>query len=138
MLDMGDKCMKLEQVLKTIDRAGAWSWIRETYLPAGPACPGCGQIITGSRALDAFARMERTYCKECGSNSPARAFVQVLRGTEWQPEEYVKLLILQLTGQHPAYIGAILGKSSSCVRDMIHRLEILTETPTLCPVPLDG
>lgn len=123
--------MQLNQALDIIDRAAAWSWIRRQYLPDGPACPGCGAIITGDRALAAFNRLDRTYCKACGSNSPARAFVQVLRGTEWQPEEYCKLLLLHLAGQPPAHIATILGKSNSCVRDMIDRVQLMDhKTPT--------
>ena len=118
--------MKIDQVLNIIDRGNAWHWIRRQYLPDGwPTCLTCSQLITGPRAQEAFARMERTYCKSCGSNSPARAFIPVLRGTEWLPEEYVKFLLLHLAGQQPAYIATLLGKSSACIRDMVDRLAVL-------------
>ncbi len=119
--------MKLETVLDIVEPGAAWFWIRRQYLPDGPVCPTCGQIVTGDRALEAFARMDRTYCKCCGSNSPARAFVRQLRGTEWQPEEYCKLMLLHLCGLHPSYIAKLLGKSGQCVRDMLHRVEVLDQ-----------
>ena len=130
--------MRLGQVLDIIDRGAAWAWIRRQYLPDGPACPGCGQTITGQRALEAFDRLERTYCKACGSNSPARAFVQVLKGTEWQPEEFCKFLFLHLTGQAPASIATLLGKSPACVRDMVDRLAVLDLKTTTGDRPPGG
>jgi len=130
--------MKIEQVLDIIDRSTAWAWIRRQHLPNGPACPGCEQIITGKLALEAFSGLKRTYCKSCGSNSPARAFIPVLRGTEWQPEEYCKLLLLHLSGQQPAYIATLLGKSTSCVRDMLDRLAVLDHKSTAGDLPPGG
>jgi hypothetical protein len=117
--------MKIEQVLTVIDRGAAWAWIRQLHFPAGLICPGCGNVIAGQRALASFERLERTYCRTCGVSSAARAFIPVLRSTEWQPEEFVKFLILNLTGQHPAYIGKLLGKSTTCVREMIDKVALL-------------
>jgi hypothetical protein len=120
--------MTIAQVLDIIDRPAAWAWIRRQYLPDGPICPSCGKAITGPRALEAFERMDRTYCKSCGSNSPARAFIPVLRGTEWQPEEYVKFLFFHLFAQQAlqaAQAATLLGKSLACVRDMAGRLAVL-------------
>jgi hypothetical protein len=121
--------MELSQVLGVVERGAAWWWIREQYLPAGPICPSCRNVITGPLALEAFALLKRTYCKSCGSNSPARAFIPVLRGTEWQPEEYIKFLFLHLAALHPSYIASLLGKSPACVRDMIDRQRIQTPDP---------
>jgi hypothetical protein len=130
--------MKLDRILDIIDRPTAWAWIRRQYLPDGPICPGCGQAITGHRALVSFDNLERTYCKSCGSNSPARAFIPMLRGTEWQPEEYCKLLLLQATCVPLAYIAALLGKSAGCVRDMLERLAVLDMKPPTGDRPLGG
>ena len=60
----------------------------------------------------------------------------MLRGTEWQPEEYVKFLFLHLADWSPAEIGVLLGKSSSCVREMILRVEALTDINTTGDRPL--
>lgn len=117
--------MKIEQVLDIIDRPAAWAWVRQTHLPAGVICPGCGNPVTGRRALASFSALERTYCKACGSTFQAKGAVAILRGTEWQPEEYVKFLLLHLAGLHPKSIAKLLGKSAACIRGMLERMEIL-------------
>lgn len=121
--------MQIDQVLDVIDRASAWAWIRRQYLPGAVICPGCGATITGAKALAAFERLERTYCSEHRSSFHPMAAIPMLRGTEWEPEEFVKLLLLSGLGQHPAYIGKLLGKSSACVRDMLDRIAIWTPQP---------
>lgn len=129
--------MKIEHVLAVIDRPAAWAWIRAHYLPAGVICPSCGATVVGSRAINSFIAMARTYCKSCGGTFQAKAAIPVLRGTEWHPEEYVKLILLHLAGQQPAQIAGILGKSTSCVRGMLDRIEIMgaldDKDPIHCP-----
>lgn len=123
--------MKLGQVLDIIDRPTAWAWIRKTYLPNGVICPTCGAVITGSRALASFEALERTYCSNHGSSFRPMSTIAPLRGTEWGPEEFVKLLLLDSAGIFPADIAAVLGKSVSCVRGMLDRLAVQDlKTPT--------
>lgn len=130
--------MKLDSVLDIIDRPAAWAWIRKEYFPAGVICPVCGSTITGTRALVSFEAIERTYCRShCGSFRPLAA-IAPLRGTEWQPEEFVKLLLLHLAEQSASDIAALLGKSTSCVRDMLDRLAVLDGKSTTGDRLLDG
>lgn len=130
--------MKLDSVLDIIDRQTAWAWIRRTYLPDGVICPVCGSTITGAKALASFVALERTYCTGHGSAFRPMAAIAPLRGTEWAPEEFVKLLLLHLAEQTASDIGALLGKSAGCVRDMQARLSILDHNPTTGDRPLDG
>ena len=116
--------MQIEQILDVIDRRSAWSWIRRAYLPDGVKCPVCGAGITGDRALASFEAMERTYCKSHRSCFRPGSAIVPLRGTEWAPEEFVKLLLLQACGKDAAGVARILGKSTACVRDMFDRLEV--------------
>lgn len=118
----------MQSPLDIIDRKSAWAWIRAQYFPGGVICPACGAEVTGQRALASFADLARTYCKSCGGTFQAKAAVPVLRGTEWQPEEYVRLLILQYAGANTAQVGELLGKSVSCVQAMQDRQQILTQS----------
>jgi hypothetical protein len=113
--------MKIEQILNIIDRPTAWAFIRKTHLGDAVKCPICGAVITGARALASFEAMERTYCQIHGSTFQAKSAVAQLRGTEWTPEEYVKLRLLHLVLMPPAAIARILGKSVQCIRDMLDR-----------------
>jgi hypothetical protein len=130
--------MELDSVLDIIDRVTAWAWIRRTYLPDGVVCPVCGATITGTKALASFTNLERTYCRAHGSAFRPLAAIAPLRGTEWAPEEFVKLLLLHLAEQSASDIGALLGKSAGCVRDMLERLAVLDHKPTTGDRSLDG
>lgn len=130
--------MKLEQILDIIDRPTAWAWIRRTYLPAGVVCPVCGAMITGSLALASFSDLKRTYCTGHGGSFRPQAAIAPLRGTEWAPEEFVKLLILSGAGQGTADIAPLLGKSAGCVRDMLDRLSVLDLKHPTGGGPLEG
>lgn len=113
--------MKIEQILDIIDRPTAWAFIRKTHLGDVVKCPICGAVITGNLALASFAAMDRTYCKAHGSTFQAKSAVAQLRGTEWTPEDYVKLRLLNLVPLPMADIARILGKSAPCVRNMLDR-----------------
>lgn len=116
--------MQLEALLDIVDRPAAWRWIVRRYLPGGVVCPGCGAPITGEKALAAFDALERTYCRACAKTFRPRA-VTPLAGTEWEPEEFVKLLLLAASGRRPADIARLFGKSAGCVRDMLERVDLL-------------
>lgn len=130
--------MKLDNVLDVIDRQNAWAWIRRTYLPDGVICPVCGSTVTGVKALASFVALERTYCTGHGSAFRPLSAIAPLRGTEWAPEEFVKLLILHLAEQNASDIAALLGKSVGCVRDMLGRLAVLDHKSTTGDRPPDG
>ncbi len=130
--------MKLDSVLDIIDRPTAWAWICRTYLPDGVVCPVCGHVITGDRALASFVALERTYCTGHKSAFRPLSAIAPLRGTEWAPEEFVKLLMLHLAEQSASDIAALLGKSAGCVRDMLGRLAVLDHKTTTGDRLLDG
>lgn len=113
--------MEIEQILDIIDRPTAWAFIRKTHLADGVKCPNCGAVITGTRALASFKAYDRTYCQTHGSTFQPKSAIAQLRGTEWTPEDYVKLRLLNLLPMPLAAIAKILGKSSPCVRDMLDR-----------------
>jgi hypothetical protein len=46
--------------------------LRQLY-PDGPKCASCAAPITGRRALETFARGDRTYCAGCGCKFSPRA-----------------------------------------------------------------
>jgi len=116
--------MLIEDCLDIIDRNASWGWIVRQFLPQGPTCPSCSAPISSEKALARFFAMERTYCKECD-----RVFRPTvgspIHETRWHPEEFVKLMILDLAGRSPAEIGQHLGKSASSVRDMAAKVELL-------------
>ncbi len=130
--------MKLDNVLDIIDRPTAWAWIRRTYLPDGVVCPVCGAIVTGAKALASFADLERTYCTGHRSTFRPLSAIAPLRGTEWAPEEFVKLLVLHLAEQSASDIAALLGKSAGCVRGMLDRLAVLDHKTTTGNRPPGG
>jgi hypothetical protein len=117
--------MNIEQILDIIDRPTAWAFICKTHLGNVVKCPICGAIVTGTKALASFAAMNRTYCKSHGSTFQAKSAVAQLSGTEWTPEDYVKLRLLNLVPLPPAEIAKILRKSQPCVRDMLNRCTTL-------------
>jgi len=127
--------MRIEDCLAVIGREPAWSWIVGQFLPAGPSCPGCRAPIETGKALASFFQLRRTYCKECD-----RVFTPTagspIHETSWQPEEFLKLMILSLAGRTPVEIAQHLGKSAATVRDMLAKVELLqvppVEPPT-CP-----
>ena len=116
--------MQIEDCLDVIGRDSSWYWIVQRFIPQGPACPGCLAPITSEKALARFFALERTYCKKCGrvfrpsSGSP-------IHETSWQPEEFLKLMILASAGRSPVEIAQYLGKSASSVRDMLAKVELL-------------
>jgi hypothetical protein len=125
--------MKIEQILDIIDRPTAWAFIRKIHLGSSVKCPICGAVITGTQALASFEAMKRTFCRTHNSTFQAKSAIAQLRGTEWTPEDYVKLRLLHLLPVPPADIARILGKSVSCVRDMLDKcftLEGLLPTDT--------
>jgi hypothetical protein len=130
--------MKIEQLLDIIDRPTAWAWIRRQYLPAGIICPVCGAIITGTKPLASFKALERTYCRAHGSSFRPMATIAPLRGTEWEPEEFVKLLLLHFSAVPVPHIGKLLGKSPGCVRDMLDRLAVLGQLSITGGGSVDG
>jgi len=130
--------MQLATVLDIIDRPAAWAWIRRQYLPDGVICPVCGAMVTGSLALAAFEALKRTYCSAHGSSFRPLGAIAPLRGTEWTPEEFVKLLLLSGAGQGPGEISTLLGKSTACVRDMLERLAVLDLKTTTGDRPPGG
>ena len=130
--------MKLDNVLDIIDRQIAWAWIRRTYLPDGVICPVCGSTVTGVKALASFVALERTYCTGHGSTFRPLSAIAPLRGTEWAPEEFVKLMFLHLAEQSTSDIAALLGKSSGCVRGMLDRIAVLNQINTTGDRPPDG
>lgn len=118
------KVIKIEHLLDVFTRPASWSWITERYLPKGVFCPRCKTKITGSRALAAFREIGRVYCRACRSIFSARA-VTPLAATEWQPEQFVKLIVLHGAGRTPGEIGDTLGKSCDAVSDMLDRIETI-------------
>jgi len=130
--------MQLATVLDIIDRPAAWAWIRRQYLPNGVICPVCGAVVDGALALSSFEALKRTYCRAHGSAFRPLAAIAPLRGTEWAPEEFVKLLLLSGAGQGAGEISALLGKSSACVRDMLDRLAVLDLNTTTGDRPPGG
>ena len=124
--------MKIEDCLAVIGREPAWSWIIEKFLPAGPSCPGCRAPIGTEKALVSFFQLRRTYCKECD-----RVFTPTagspIHETSWQPEEFLKLMILSLAGRTPVEIAQHLGKSPATVRDMLAKVELLQVAPSGTP-----
>lgn len=119
--------MQLEDLLNIIDRPSAWRWICRQYFPDGVKCPRCGAPITGKRALETFETGgEKVFCSACGRSFRTRA-VTPMAGTEWEPEEFVKLLLMDHFGMSPAPIAPLLGKSARCVRDMLERIHLHDE-----------
>jgi transposase-like protein len=115
--------IQLEDALDAITKESAWKWIHQRYLPQGVTCPSCGSAISTEKALAAWWKQERTYCKACDSSFRAKS-VTPLAGTEWEADEYVKLIILVGTGRRVSDIARILGKSHGAVKAMIDRIEI--------------
>ena len=115
--------MQLESILDIVSRPAAWRWIVQRYAPGGVVCPACGAPITGERALAAFEAMERTYCRACDRTFRPRS-VTPLAGTAWEPEEFVRLLLLDCAHWKTTDIARQLGKSAGCVRDMLERVEL--------------
>ena len=116
--------MNLNSLLDTITRAAAWAWIRREYISTGPVCPRCGSSITGPKALASFeAYAEKVYCSGCSREFRIKG-ITPLAGTEWEPEEFVRLLLLDKANVPLPIIATALGKSTRCIRDMIDRLEL--------------
>lgn len=130
--------VRLETILQAVvTRSAAWEWMCREYLSAGPVCPGCGESITGARALAAWRDLGTVYCAGCG-----RRFVATLgtpiHQTSWQPEEYLQCLALHVSGRRGSEIAAHLGKSGHAVRDMLDRIAIVHDdriTPDPAPIP---
>lgn len=122
--------MQLEEILDIIDRPAAWRWIVRRYFPDGVKCPNCGSPITGEKALAAFSCQERTYCRNCDKSFRPRALTP-LAGTEWEPEEFVKLMALSVSGRRTVEIAETLGKSAGCVKGMIERVELVEMSRTM-------
>lgn len=116
--------MQIEDCLDIIGRDASWGWIVRQFLPQGPACPSCSAPISSKKALARFFSLERTYCKECDRVFRPTAGSPI-HETRWQPEEFVKLMILDLAGRSPVEIGQHLGKSASSVRDMLAKVDLL-------------
>lgn len=135
--------VKLETILQAVvTRSAAWEWMCREYLPAGPICPGCGESITGARALAAWRDLGTVYCAGCG-----RRFVATLstpiHQTSWQPEEYLQCLALYAAGRRAAEVAAHIGKSTHAVRDLLDRIAIVhadhdrsTPAPITCSAAL--
>jgi transposase-like protein len=115
--------VKIEEVLAAVVRPAAWSWMQHRYLQSGPTCPACAERIIGARALAAWHELRRVYCASCGRSFAPTAGTPISE-TSWQPEEFVQLLLLADAGRTPAQIGAALGKTSACIRDMIERVRL--------------
>lgn len=116
--------MQFETIIATIDNAAAWRMIRELFLPGGPVCPRCGASISGSRALAAYDRFaEKTFCSSCSKDFRTRS-ITPLSGTEWEPAEFVQAIMLAAAGWNNSAIGAQVGKSPRCVRDILERVEL--------------
>ena len=75
--------------------------------------------------------MKRTYCGNHKSSFHPMATIPVMRGTEWEPEEFVKFLLLNQLKQSVAEISEILGKSPACVREMLIKVDMYHNN---CPV----
>jgi hypothetical protein len=115
--------MELTYWLETIDRNSAWKRMARRYHPGGPICPKCSELITGTRALFAYSEMRNVYCRACQAEFSATAGTPI-HATSWQPEQFVRLVILSEAGMAANDIAALVGKSTACVRDMLERLEL--------------
>lgn len=123
--------MTLSQLLDIIDRASAWEFLKKNCMPGQVFCPICGAKITGRRALAAYDAGRLTYCRAHKSSFRPLAAVRQLRYTEWEPEQYVKFLILNECRMPVAEIAQILGKSRACIIDMCTRVSICDGEQTL-------
>lgn len=123
--------VEVENLLDIVTRGAAWGWIRRSYHPAGPVCPGCGSPITGARALAAWSDLRKVYCAGCGCQFRPTVGTP-LHETSWQPEEYIQLLLLAAVGRKADQIAATLGKSGGCIRDMLDRVRLRHAAPSSC------
>lgn len=76
-----------------IDAETARAWVLQRVSPAGPTCPGCGELAIGDQAM-AWRRDKRVRCKVCGrfyTNRSGTAFDGCALG--WR-EVYLMLVLI--------------------------------------------
>jgi hypothetical protein len=71
----------------------------------------------------AYSEMRLVYCSACRHKFRATEGTPI-HGTSWQPEEFVRLVVLDGYGLIPTEIARAVGKSLSGVCDMLERLEL--------------